>query len=37
MHSFPKIVEANPDSKEDQILSMFQEVANDTAAMIAHW
>ena len=32
-----KAVEANPDSKDDQILSMFQEVASDTAAMIAHW
>ena len=36
-HSFPRAVEANPDSKDDQILSMFQEVAGDTAAMIARW
>lgn len=35
--NFPHIVELHPNSRDDQILTLFREVCEDTAKMVAHW
>ena len=35
--NFPHLIERSPDNFDDQVLSLYAEITDDTAKMIAHW